>query len=483
MKRVIPQDMYKKLVLNHVLIPGVYYIEEGNIVFDSISLEDYQNRVKLGIDDNVAYYTRSMGRGIFTVGKNGEIINYKGVDSGLDSGEVKKCNISSLLNRNQSRHEIVVTYFKHGSYSGHIKKPQIRVKGASQLQDLISEYEKLNKYKQCQLIKFPEIFQVKPLTQNFCLKYDLPIQVEITEDFIRRMQNEDNSDERKGVVGKSRIHCIEQLRKLGVSENTRFQTWQEYFDSLSDQEKKSLQYVPELQTAISEEDRRYGLGAMFGQAKRVLENPFRISDLDYYVKHKDSAAVVSILEYSQLFYDEDFLLTYADIMGKNVAGFMNQKIANHLWSHRQDFALSAEICDEAYNDVSINISKDDYYRQYKRLQKSKYDNGFENISFIIEDQVKYYAQIFLFASNMKVIENAYILSGINVPDNYQNRFIESFIDNLANRENVVKNIITWAIRLFGESGELVTFLGKRAANTIAGYEEYIKDIIQRLKEC
>ena len=84
---------------------------------------------------------------------------------------------------------------------------------------------------------------------------------------------------------------------------------------------------------------------------------------------------------------------------------------------------------------------------------------------------------------MKVIENAYILSGINVPDNYQNRFIESFIDNLANRENVVKNIITWAIRLFGESGELVTFLGKRAANTIAGYEEYIKDIIQRLKEC
>ena len=31
--------------------------------------------------------------------------------------------------------------------------------------------------------------------------------------------------------------------------------------------------------------------------------------------------------------------------------------------------------------------------------------------------------------------------------------------------------------------DLQKIFGKRAANTIAGYEEYIKDIIQRLKEC
>ena len=127
MRRKCPQEIYQQLVLNNILTPGVYRKEEGNIVFDSISIEEYQNRIRLGTDEKIAYYTRSMGRGIFTIGSNGEIINYKGVDSGLNSGEVKRCNITSLLGRNQNKHEIVVTYFNHGSYNGHKKKPQIRV--------------------------------------------------------------------------------------------------------------------------------------------------------------------------------------------------------------------------------------------------------------------------------------------------------------------------------------------------------------------
>ena len=479
-----------------VLTPGVYYKEKGNIVFDSISLDDYQKRVQLGIDDKIAYYTHSMGRGVFTVGRNGEIINYKGVDSNLNLGEVKRCNISSILGRNQIRHEIVVTYFYHGSYSGHKKKPQIRVKGASQLQDLLSEYEKLKKYRGCQLIKFPIISQVIPLSQDFCYKYNLPRPVELTDDFIEKMRNEDFNDLRNGITGKSRISCIEQLKRLGVADNIRYQTWKEYFNSLSEQEKKLIKNVPELKIAIHEEDRRYGLGAMFGQATRILENPFRISDLAYYINLHDKDAVLHIINYSQLFFDEDYLLTYAAIMGKNVAGFMNQKIANHLWSHRQDFALSAEICDEAYNDVSINIAKEDCYEEYIQARSSlpnyttaylemieQVENRIEKKSVIVEDQAKYYTQLFLFGSNMKVIEDAYKLLGYRIPDDYQNAFIRSFVDNLENKEKIINEIKKWSLRLFGVSGELGTVLGKRAKNNIAGFEYYIEDLYQKLIQC
>lgn len=495
MRKTIPQEMYQKLVQSHVITPGVYYEEKGNIVFDSIGIDKYQKKVRLGNDDEIAYYTRSMGRGIFTIGSNGEIINFKGVDSGLNSGEVKRCNLTALLGRNQNRHEIFVTYFNHGSYSNHKKKPQIRVKGASQLQDLISEFEKIENYRKCKLIKFPKDFQVTPLSQEFCLKYNLPRQVAITDDFIKIMRVEDSVDLRNGIVGKSRIHYIEQLECMNMSHNTRCQTWQEYFNSLSNQEKALIKNIPELNIAICEEDRRYATGAMFGQATRILENPFRISDLAYYITHKDTDAVLSILRYTQLLYGEDYLLTYAANMGKNVAGFMNQNIANHLWSHRQDFALSAEICDEAYNDVSVNIAKEDYFEQYKQLKSNIHRNElkshkrlnqteqfYEEISVIVEDQAKYYAQFFLFASNMKVIEDAYKLLGLNIPDDYQNAFIKSFIDNLGNQEEIIKKIEKWALRLFGVSGDLETVLGKRATNNIAGFETYIEDLFQRLKQ-
>jgi len=252
-----------------------------------------------------------------------------------------------------------------------------------------------------------------------------------------------------------------------------------------------IKNVPELNVAICEEDRRYATGAMFGQATRILENPFRISDLAHYVAHKDTDAILSIIGYTQLLCGEDYLLTYAANMGKNVAGFMNQKIANHLWSHRQDFALSAEICDEAYNDVSVNIAEEDYFEQYKQFKSSiqsksherlqQAEQLYERISIIVEDQAKYYAQFFLFASNMKVIEDAYKLMGSVIPDDYQDVFIESFIDNLENKEDVINKIEIWALRLFGISRDLETVLGKRATNNIAGFEPYIEDIYQRLK--
>lgn len=489
-------ELYRQLVLNRVITPGVYYSDNGNIVFDRLSIEDYIQKVRLGMIDNIAYYTRSMGRGIFTVGSNGEIINTKGVDSNLNLGEVKRYDISSLLGRKQRRHEIVVTYFNHGSYSGHKKKPQIRVKGASQLQDLLSEYEKIEKYKSCKLLKLPRICQLTPLSKGFCQKYNLPSQVELTDEFLKSMQIEDSNDKRKGIVEKSRIHCLEQLKTIGVPDNTRYQTWQEYFFSLSDQEKKLVQNVPEINDAIIEEDRRYGLGAMFGQATRILENPFRISDLAYYNQHKNIEAISDIIRYSQLLYDEDYLLTYAATMGRNVAGFMNQKLANHLWSHRQDFALSAEICDEAYNDVSVNLSKDDCFDTYIQLKASAskcttndcerieyIENDYEEISVIVEDQAKYYTQFFLFGSNMKVIEDAYKLLDYSIPVNYQNSFIRSFIDNLENKETIVNEIKKWSSRLFGISGELGTVLGKRAINNIAGFEYYIDDLYQRLIHC
>jgi ABC-type Fe3+-hydroxamate transport system substrate-binding protein len=65
--------------------------------------------------------------------------------------------------------------------------------------------------------------------------------------------------------------------------------------------------------------------------------------------------------------------------------------------------------------------------------------------------------------------------------NYKARFIDEFIVNLENIEEVLESILLWGDRLFGKYGELEQYLGKRAENTIKGYEKYIEDFKERLR--
>lgn len=473
------------LVMAQAVIPGLMEIDCGMVIFNPISIGDYMQRLNRNDFGNMAYHTRSMGRGVFTFGKAGEIVNYKGVDSRIQIGEIKKHNISNLLWGTNERHEIDMVFFKHGSYKGHSKKPQIRVKGASQLQDLIYECEKIARYQKNPLIKLPHMMDVKAFPLDFCLKYHLPIPVKATQAFLHQMESLDREDREKGIIGKSRLHAYGEMQKIGLPCESRTQTWGEYFSSLPRQEWSMLQNIPDFNIAVEEEDHRYSLGATFGQAKRILESPFRISDLVYYLETRNIAAVKAILDYSRTRYSTDYLIYYARTMGKNAAGFMNEGLANHLWSHRQDFALSAEICDEAFNDVRKNLSEDDCMDRYEQLKSIKENatgadvpkdilNEYDHCDCIMTDKTKYYAQIYLFASNMMAIENAYRLVGYELDTNHVNSFAESFIGGLERKKETLEAIFFWYHQLFGENGKLGQYLGVRAQNTIRGYEEYIE---------
>jgi hypothetical protein len=167
---------------------------------------------------------------------------------------------------------------------------------------------------------------------------------------------------------------------------------------------------------IEREDSTYGLGATFGQSTRVLENPFRIMELQYYIRHNDIDALDAILEYSSQS-DSDILSNYAVIASKNAAGFMNLKLAFNNFEHRQDYPISGEICDDAFDDVSDSLYKINPSREdaFKKMQ--------------------YYSQVYIFATNIKIIEDAYRLTGRDVPNDYKKNFVESFYDSLEDKAN------------------------------------------------
>lgn len=483
---------YEDLVKLGVLSPGLFRVEEGAVVFDPISVDDYGGRLQRGDVEELAYHTRSMRRGIFTPGNDGEVINYKGVDSAAMADDVLIRNLSSVLGRQQDRHEVVVTYFEHGSYRGHPKNPQIRVKGASQLQDLIKENDQIERFGKSGLIRFPRFSDVKVLSPEFCSEYALPVQVGAGDEFIRSLEIADQKDSRSGKSGYPRARCLNQFQHAGIPSNTRVQTWSEYFDALPASGRKALSGVPGLEVAIREEDGRYELGAAFGQVTRILTDPFRIADLEYYLRHQLSESVAAILDHGREVRRREYLLDYASTMGRNTAGLMNEGLANHLWSHRQDFSLSAEMCDDAFNDVRSNLSRDDVDGEYRRIKDelerragrpvdSQADRErFDFVRNVTIDKVKYYAQIFIFASNMKVIESAYQLLGRDCPRGYQDAFIQAFIDGLDEKSETLAQILFWGERLFGENGKLVHYLGQRAVNTMQGFEVYTADFIAEL---
>ena len=82
-----------ELIENKNLIVGkIKYIGEFAL-FERLNLKD---ALKLSSDE-LAFATPSMGRGIFKIDKNGQIINIKGVDSHIDNSENAILLSASLL--------------------------------------------------------------------------------------------------------------------------------------------------------------------------------------------------------------------------------------------------------------------------------------------------------------------------------------------------------------------------------------------------
>ena len=465
----------QKLVASNTIQPGIFSEEHGVIVYAPISKEEYDKMIDNGNIKNLAYNTFSMGRGIYTVGENGEIINYKGVDSRLEDSEniaVGKANakvydISKILGYKQHPYGITVMIASEQS-------AEIRVRGASQLQNLINEKQKLDETQVkdvAGIIKFPKITEIKALSAEFCESVGLPRAEAIEEDFIEQLRQSDEAERQKtgGMLGNYAYICLEYMSNIGMPIKVKNQTWQEYFLSLPTEAWDKIKNVPQLQEAIKQQDKEYELGAIFGQTTRILENPFRIMDLAYFVDSGKVQSVQAILEYTIGQHDEEYLTVYASTMGKNLAGFMNLGLVYNNWAHRQDFSLSAEMCDDAYDDISATI-----------IAAKTINEEAPHYKHIMKQMSMYYNQIYLFASNMKVIEDAYKMSGREIPEGYQDRFIEVFIENLQNKEEILRAMLDESGRDFEE---ILRINGKMpAVRNFEGYEEYVIQFRGKFRE-
>lgn len=169
-----------KLIESKQIIPGKIIDQDGFKLFERISVEKIYD---VGIED-IAFATRSMGRAIFTLGKDGKIVNYKGVDSHLENNEL-------LMNSNVGAEEIEVprkgknyiesnypiNLIMYGKDDPKIEKIklEIRLRGLSPLEDLIIEAFVNNKMKETKTeVKTPEIIEIKEFTLDFLKQEELP---------------------------------------------------------------------------------------------------------------------------------------------------------------------------------------------------------------------------------------------------------------------------------------------------------------------
>lgn len=390
----------KRLVETGVLIPGIYTGNVGNIRYTPISQEEYIERINKGHIQGLSYNTKTMGRGIFTLNDNGKIINFKGVDSQLKNKD------SIAIQATEGRIENVNSQDSYGINIMHFidkndKNPdgklrlEFRIKGASQYQNLLAEKIKRDDIQRKDtkgLIKLPDFDMPKPLSSEMCEAFSLPRVLEITDEFLDSIE-----------PGSYAEYCITELKKQNISLTHRNQLWLEYFQ----------EYYPEklqdadLLSTIQKEDQTYGLGAIFAQTTRKLDNPFRIMELNEYIKNRDIEAVKAIIEYSTSKCDGELLEEHSKTAARNVAGFMNLNLAINNFEHRQDYPLSGEICDDAYDDISDSL---------RTLNPNSKDNF---------NKLKFYNQIYLFATNIKIIEDAYQMLGIEIPQNYKETFLET----------------------------------------------------------
>ena len=412
----------KSMLEKGILFGGkISYINEFAI-FQRLSLKELKNLE----ESEIAYATGSMGRAIFQVDKDGRIKNIKGVDSHLENSEIItkqltgadetfELNPANIGNSyRESIYPINLVKFVDGSLS-------VRIRGASPLEDLEEEAEK-NKQMQGTGIKLPKIEIVREMPVEISKKLGLPIKVKGSYDDFGKVSYRRKNDERKAFLHKSMgDDYIEDLPK-----GLRAETFKEYFIRTglmeSDKFKKFAEEKGEtVEAFVKYVDKSYALGQRHGQTIRRVENPFRISDLEYYVKNQNIGAIEDIATFSNQLSgrDEPFESIFARQMGTNVALMMNNGWKYNNFMHRQDFSLAGEMCDDAYDNIKEHLEYLD-----KNSDKGK--------AIIEYERNQYYLQIYAISTTIKVLQDEMNLRGKfkEETDRLLENFVQSFSQNI-----------------------------------------------------
>lgn len=405
----------KRLIELGAVVGGKLKSDDGFVVFERLSNEQLEN-----VDENaLGFATKAMGRAIFKVGENGKIINCKGVDSHLDNSESASMDLVSgkavyIPKQNQSyidsMYPINFVVFLGG-------RPDIRVRGASPLEDLeIEAYT--NSRMQNLGVKLPKFNGIREFSQDFSKKYGLPIRVpgsfkEFSSDYEK--ENKTMKEYLKQNYGEDYQEIVEN--------GTRPETLGEYFKRLQiDKNEDLIRVLNEnnftIEDFINYVDTDYSLGQRYGQAERILENPFRISDIEYYTKHENLEIVENIIAFSESIQqlDEPVENYFSKQMGINLGNMMNNGWRCENFVHRQDYTLAGEMCDDQYQYLPELLEKAKKYPTEKReAVKKDYKKG-------------YFYQIYALGATVKVLQDEMRLRGKTEEEigQIQTDFVDAF---------------------------------------------------------
>lgn len=404
----------KKLIDSGTIICGRIMNENSIVRFERVE----SSQIESVPEEERAFVTTSMGRAIFTIDKDGAIHNFKGVDSHLSSSELGSMQ---LVNARYIEYMPITGEYKVSAVVFYDQKPEIRINGTSPLEDIEIEGD-INKRLEEMGIRVPSISYIREIPQDFSIKYGLPIKVAGNLDEFEADYAEED-DKRKKRLGE--IYGVNYSQEL--RENQRPESMREYLQRIGFISSPDVQVNIEslghtMQDFINAVDRFYKRGQRYGQAERIMESPFRISDLETCIKKGNKEQLQAIMEFSEK-QNGNFTEQLAEVFGKNIAVLMSNGWECENLVHRQDFSLTGEFCDDSYFDI-FERQKEERKKYKKELYKAE--------ASIKEMKKKYTGQVMHIASCIKVIQNAMSITGRTQEeiDGILDTFVENFTSNL-----------------------------------------------------
>jgi hypothetical protein len=409
----------KRLIELGAVVGGKITNEYGFTTFERLQNEELEK-----IDEkDLGFATKAMGRAIFKIDENGKIINYKGVDSHLENDESASATLvgSSTLNISKDNQSYKDSTYPINFVIFQGKRPDIRIRGASPLEDLeIEAY--INSRMQNNGIKLPQIKKVREFNQEFLKKYSLPIKIDGSFEEFSSDYTEENH--------KMKEYLKQNYGENYVEENSngkRPEKLSEYFKRLKIDQNEDLVKLLEnnnfsVDDFINSVDTSYSLGQRYGQTERIVENPFRIADIEYYTNKKDVETIENIIAFSEDIQklDEPLENYIAKQMGKNLGYMMNSGWMCENYVHRQDYSLAGEMCDDSYVYLPDALEKDKKYSVGKCSAMQK------------QHKKLYFYQMYAISSTVKVLEDEMKLRGKSAEEikQVEQDFISSFTNNL-----------------------------------------------------
>ena len=430
------------LIDTGIMISGRITFDNGYAVFKRLSKEEAESLPEEGR----AYATNTMGRAVFMLGNDGKIINFKGVDSHFENSEMGLIDKVGAL---------PIDYTKDGQsyrdsyyplnlvlYLDQNGQPRadIRIRGASPLEDLEIEAEINSRMKRNE-IKLPEIKQVKEFSEEFLKRYNLPLYIGgsfdefdsdyTDEDLARKSYLKDIMGERYlelPLEGKRPETVAEYLNRIGVKEDPRVQ---EFLRANNVSIEHFADYV----------DKDYSRGQRYGQGIREIESPFRIADFEILLGDINNLpAIEAMVGFTESMHPDrvPFENYFAIQLGRNLGNMMNNGWECENFSHRQDYSITGEMCDDSYVYVPKEIEKlddleflgnkelrDATDEETKKIAKDKvFKAKYGKINY----RMKFFTQIYLLSSNIKVLQDEMRMRGKSNEevDSVLSDFLDSF---------------------------------------------------------